>query len=103
MKVFWDPDCLLHDPPHEILSGDKSPYLESPFRLQSIKDELEGNPFLFTLESTSSSQNAGLDITRYVEMVHSREYLDYLRNAYDNWVRSGGSTVSLSLAICIRV
>jgi len=103
MKVFWDPDCLLHNPPYEILSGDKLPYFESPARLQLIKKELEGNPSLFSLKSASSSQNPGLDITRYIEMVHSREYLDYLRNAYDNWVQSGGSTVPLSLAICIRV
>jgi len=93
MKVFWDPDCLLHNPPYEILSGDKLPYFESPARLQLIKKELEGNPSLFSLKSASSSQNPGLDITRYIEMVHSREYLDYLRNAYDNWVQSGGSTV----------
>ncbi|KAH9969117.1 hypothetical protein BC827DRAFT_1258004 [Russula dissimulans] len=96
MKVFWDPDCLLHDPPYEILSGDKQPYFESPARLLLIKNELEANPSLFSLESaSSSSQNPGLDIIRYVEMVHGREYLDYLRNAYDNWVRSGGSTVAV--------
>ncbi|KAI0305038.1 hypothetical protein BC826DRAFT_1089142 [Russula brevipes] len=95
MKVFWDPDCLLHDPPYEILSGDKSPYFESPARLQSIKKELEQHPSLFSFESASSSSTdseseSGLDITRYVEMVHSREYLSYLSNAYENWVQSGG-------------
>ncbi|KAI0005557.1 Arginase/deacetylase [Russula compacta] len=91
MKVFWDPDCLMHNPPYEILSGDKLPCFESPARLQLIKEALEEHPSLFNFQSGSvSSQD--MDITRYVEMVHSRGYLSYLSNAYDNWVRSGGNT-----------
>ena len=102
MKVFWNLDCLLHNPPYEIISGDKLPYFESPLRLQLIKKELEEHPSLFTFESVSSSeseasQNSTLHISRYVEMVHSPGYLRYLDNAYDNWVRSGGSTVLLQL------
>jgi acetoin utilization deacetylase AcuC-like enzyme len=100
MKVFWNPDCLLHAPPYEFLSGDKLPYFESPLRLQSIKKALEEHPSFFTFESinsseSESSQSPTLDILRYVQMVHSPEYLRYLGNAYDNWVRSGGSTVLL--------
>lgn len=102
MKVFWNLDCLLHNPPYEILSGDKLPYFESPLRLQLIQKELEEHPSLFTFESVSSSeseasQNPRLDISRYVQMVHSPGYLRYLDNAYGNWVRSGGSTVLLQL------
>jgi hypothetical protein len=93
MKVFWDPDCLLHNPPYEILSGDKIPYIESPARLQLIKKALEEHPSLFSFESASScSQDS---VTRCCEMVHGREYLNYLSHAYDNWVRTGGSTVTL--------
>lgn len=98
MKVFWNPDCLLHDPPYEFLSGDRLPYFESPLRLQLIKKELEEHPSLFTFESISSSESEStLDILRYVQMVHSPGYLRYLGNAYDNWVGSGGSTVLLQL------
>jgi hypothetical protein len=67
--------------------------------LQLIKKELEQHPSLFTFESASSSSKnsepaeSGLDITRYIEMVHSREYLSYLSNAYHNWVQSGGNLV----------
>jgi len=97
MKVFWDPDCLLHNPPYEIIDGDKLPYFESPARLQVIKKELERYPSLFTFELASSSSESSLslpmDIPRYVQMVHSEEYLRYLSDAYDNWVRSGRSTV----------
>ncbi|KAH8991936.1 Arginase/deacetylase [Lactarius akahatsu] len=90
MKVFWDPICLLHDPPYEILSGDKVPYFESPARLQVIKKELEEHPSLFQLELTDSSSGS-IDIIGNVETVHGRGYLNYLRNAYDEWVRDGGS------------
>jgi len=95
MKVFWDPNCLLHDPPYEILSGDKVPYFESPARLQVIKKELEEHPSLFQLESTDSSSGS-IDITGHIETVHGRGYLNYLRNAYDEWVRDGGSAVPLA-------
>ena len=96
MKVFWDPDCLLHNPPYEILSGDKIPCIESPARLQVIKNELEKHPSLFSFELASSS-SGNLDIVRYVGMVHSHAYLGYLTNAYDNWVRIGGSRVEFPL------
>ncbi|KAH9082249.1 Arginase/deacetylase [Lactarius deliciosus] len=95
MKVFWDPICLLHDPPYEFLSGDKVAYFESPARLQVIKKELEEHPSLFQLELTDSSSGS-IDIIVHVETVHGRGYLNYLRNAYDEWVRDGGSAVPLS-------
>lgn len=94
MKVFWDSNCLLHDPPYEILSGIKVPYFESPARWQVIKKELEEHPSLFQLESTDLS-SGGIDIIGHVEMVHGRGYLEYLRNAYDEWVRDGGNVVPL--------
>lgn len=90
MKVFWDPNCLLHDPPYEILSGYKVPYFESPSRLQVIKKELEEYPSLFQIELTDSSSGS-IDILSHIEMVHGRGYLSYLRNAYEEWVRDGGS------------
>jgi acetoin utilization deacetylase AcuC-like enzyme len=94
MKVFWDPNCLLHDPPYEILSGYKVPYFESPSRLQVIKKELEEYPSLFQIELTDSSSGS-IDILSHIEMVHGRGYLSYLRNAYEEWVRDGGSAVPL--------
>lgn len=94
MKVFWDPNCLLHDPPYEILSGNKVPYFESPARLQVIKKELEEHPSMFQLEVTDSSSGS-IDIIGHIEMVHDSGYLSYLRNAYDEWVQDGGSAVHL--------
>ena len=94
MKVFWNPDCLLHNPLYDTprYSGEKSPYLESPDRLQVIKKALEEYPSLFSFELASPSLQ---DVTRCVEKVHSREYLNYLSHTYDDWVRTGGSTVTL--------
>ena len=92
MKVFWDPNCLLHDPPYEILSGDKVPYFESPLRLQVIKKELEEHPSLFQVELADSSSGI-IDILGHIEMVHGHGYLSYLKNAYDEWVRDGGNAV----------
>ena len=94
MKVFWDPNCLLHDPPHEILSGDKVPYFENPLRLQVIKKELEEHPSLFQVELADSSPGR-IDVLGHIEMVHGRGYISYLRNAYDEWVRDGGNAVRL--------
>lgn len=96
MKVFWDPNCLLHDPPHELLSGDKVPYFESPLRLQVIKKELEEHPSLFQVELADSSSGI-IDILGHIEMVHGRGYLSYLKNAYDEWVRDGGNAVRLTM------
>src|ERR1700735_5542373 len=95
MKVFWDPNCLLHNPPYEILSGARVPYFESPARLQVIKKELEDHTSLFQLELTDLSSGS-IDIIGHVEIVHGRGYLRYLRNAYDEWVRDGGSVVPLA-------
>ncbi|OLL25215.1 Acetylpolyamine aminohydrolase [Neolecta irregularis DAH-3] len=40
MRVFTSLDCLLHNPPFEILDGDKSEWLESPARIEKIKQVL---------------------------------------------------------------
>lgn len=40
MQVVYSDDCLLHNPPHEILSGKQVPYLESPARYLVIREAL---------------------------------------------------------------
>ncbi|KAI0271442.1 hypothetical protein BC834DRAFT_442814 [Gloeopeniophorella convolvens] len=93
IKVFWHPDCLLHDPPYEILSGDKVPYFESPTRLTLVKEELERYPSLFAFELANWTARGLPDVThKFIRMVHSDGYLDYLKSAYDKWVEDGGST-----------
>jgi hypothetical protein len=60
--------------------------------LRLIKKALEEHPSLFSFELASLSLQ---DVTRCVEMVHSSAYLNYLSHAHDNWVRNGGSKVTL--------
>jgi hypothetical protein len=42
MKVVHLDDCLLHNPPREILSGKEISYFESPTRYLAIRDALSG-------------------------------------------------------------
>ncbi|KAF8531225.1 hypothetical protein JB92DRAFT_3081003 [Gautieria morchelliformis] len=69
MKVVHLDDCLLHNPPHEILSGNKISYLESPTRYLAVREALS-------------------------DAVHTVDYVNYLRDAYENWVQDGGDKVS---------
>ncbi|EIW63806.1 Arginase/deacetylase [Trametes versicolor FP-101664 SS1] len=87
MKVFYDLDCLLHDPPHEILSGRLVPYLESPDRVRRIKDALTKSG---SFELHLPEQNWPHDILHYVRMVHSEDYVNHIKNIYDEWVAEGG-------------
>ncbi|KAI0352281.1 Arginase/deacetylase [Trametes cingulata] len=87
MKVYHDADCLLHDPPHEILSGRLVPYLESPSRVQCIKDALaKAESFQFKPSETEWPW----DIVDYVRMVHAEDYVNHVKCIYDEWVAAGG-------------
>lgn len=84
MKVFVDRDCLLHDLPYEILSGKPVPYFESPARWHAIKHELESSPSFEIAECDSD-----IDVLGYAQAIHDRDYIQYLRNAYEDWVADG--------------
>ncbi|KAA1477217.1 Arginase/deacetylase [Dentipellis sp. KUC8613] len=88
MKVFYDEDSLLHNPPYEILDGHLVHYYESPLRPQNIKHELESSPS-FTIHPT----NKALDVLKHARKVHSEDYLHYLETAYAGWVADGGDKV----------
>jgi acetoin utilization deacetylase AcuC-like enzyme len=89
MKVFFDCDCLLHDPPHEFLSGRPVPYYEAPRRILLIKEALEKHPALFRVVAT----DLNIDVKTHILKVHSAEYLAYLEKAYAEWVKDGGDKV----------
>ena len=93
MKVFWHNDTLLHDPPHEILSGRLVPYLESPERLLRIRRTLEDRGIfeIVAIKDDWSSQ----EIHELILAVHSADYVDYLKTIYDDWVAIGGDKVCL--------
>ena len=85
MKVFFDEECLLHDPSYEIISGKLQPYYESPERLLQIRRALEGNP-IFQIENADRS----IDVRKHALQVHSEDYLEYLETAFQLWVEDGG-------------
>ena len=85
MKVFFDEECLLHDPPYEILSGKFQSYYETPKRLLQIRQALEENP-TFQIENADRS----IDTREHVLRVHSDDYVYYLENAFRLCVEDGG-------------
>ncbi|GAA5915680.1 hypothetical protein JCM5296_003491 [Sporobolomyces johnsonii] len=95
--VLHCPLSLLHDPPHEILSGRRQPYFESPERYHRILDGLL---------SSGRGADAAFDEVKLdwqpeeveteelrcaVAAVHDVDYLTFLREIYDEWVAQGGS------------
>jgi len=84
MKVFFDEECLLHDPPYEILSGKLHPYYETPKRLLQIRQALEENG-IFQIEGADRS----IDARKHALRVHSEDYVEYLETAFRLWVEEG--------------
>lgn len=101
MLVFHTPLSLLHDPPYEILSGCAQPYLESPDRialiLSSLLKEGREDPAMRVEERRCdwSRSDIASDTALFeaVARVHDREYLNFLREIYEEWVAEGGSKV----------
>lgn len=101
MLVFHTPLSLLHDPPYEILSGCAQPYLESPDRialiLSSLLKERNEDPAVSFEERrcdwTRDDVASDAALFEAVARVHDREYLDFLREIYEDWVAEGGSKV----------
>jgi len=84
MKVFFDEECLLHDPPYEIISGKLHPYYETPKRLLRIRQALEEND-VFQIEDADRS----IDTKKHALQVHSEDYVEYLETAFQLWVEDG--------------
>ena len=101
MKVFWHNETLLHNPPHEILSGRLVPYLESPDRVQTIKGALEQSD---AFEIVPAEDNWPEDVKEHILAVHSKDYVDYLETIYDEWIAIGGDRVRRQILIhrCLK-
>lgn len=93
MKVYYDLDCLLHNPPHEILFGKLVPYLECPDRVRRIKDALTKNG---SFELHPSEQDWPHEILHHVRMVHSEDYVNHIKNIYHEWAAEAGDEVRSS-------
>lgn len=66
------------------------PYLEEPSRVTIIKKTLTQEPGHFQL---TDKLDDTLDLKEWIVRVHELEYLEYLENAYADWVADGGNEV----------
>lgn len=85
MKVFFDEECLLHNPPQEFISGKLQHYCEAPRRLLEIRQALEVDA-IFQIENADKS----IDAKEHALRVHSKDYVEYLEAAFRLWVEGGG-------------
>jgi acetoin utilization deacetylase AcuC-like enzyme len=90
MKVIHHCDCLLHNPPHEILSGKLVPYAESPERIELIRKALVQSGQFDLCDDLDHE----IDVEKCIKDVHDPKYVSYLQTAYVDWVNDGGSKVN---------
>jgi hypothetical protein len=92
LPVFHTPLPLLHNPPLEILSGQTQPYVESPERYHRILNTLQSSlrfvehELMWTRDDVVTQE-----LLEAVKAVHEEEYVDFLREVYDDWVKEGGA------------
>ena len=81
IPVVWSDDCLLHVPGGEVWVGVRTPGTEVPERLEAIRAALAeaGHPFV---PATAHGDEPVL-------AVHDAALLDYLADAYTDWVAAG--------------
>ncbi|BGP27799.1 acetylpolyamine aminohydrolase [Rhodotorula toruloides] len=92
MLVFHTPLSLLHDPPHEILSGCVQPYFESPERYFRILTALlKSTAFEVRTLDWPVDEVVTDQVVRTLGAVHDEQYLSFLADIYGEWVAEGGS------------
>lgn len=86
MRIFHDPNCLLHDTV-ELLGSRLQRALECPERLESILQALEDSQHTVEL---FPRPEAGLSaLSPLLDKTHDAGYIEYLRTAHARWVREG--------------
>jgi acetoin utilization deacetylase AcuC-like enzyme len=77
MRVFWDPRQLAHAPAQELHNGAFEPHAEHPGRAENM---------IAAVGTTELPTDHG---EGPLLRVHSRAYLDFLRNAWSDWRDAG--------------
>jgi acetoin utilization deacetylase AcuC-like enzyme len=77
MRCFWDDRQRLHAPAAEFFNGALHPAAESQGRVDAI---------LQAIGPTEAPRDFGMEP---LLRVHSRDYLDHLRSAHDEWRAAG--------------
>ncbi|EGU10996.1 putative acetylpolyamine aminohydrolase [Rhodotorula toruloides ATCC 204091] len=92
MLVFHTPLSLLHDPPHEILSGCVQPYFESPERyFRILTTLLKSTAFEERTLEWPVKEVVTEEVLEAIRAVHDERYFAFLAEIYDEWVAEGGS------------
>ena len=82
MKVIYSELSKLHNPTKEFISHNLIEYAESPDRMNVI---LEALKWVENIEVTPPEE---FDLSNILK-VHSTQYVNYLQNAYKEWVDAG--------------
>jgi acetoin utilization deacetylase AcuC-like enzyme len=81
MQIFYSETHQLHNPPFELFDGgQRMPYLENPDRMERILSALKDKDWA----EIHSPEDFGLDP---VLAVHDKDYVDFLRTAYEEWTQ----------------
>ncbi|CEI87417.1 hypothetical protein RMCBS344292_01831 [Rhizopus microsporus] len=83
MQVVYCEDEFLHNPPMELTRGEWKPYVESPKRLEAIKQVIDQYPSNFeVIQANDYSLKPILD-------VHPSDYIQFLTDIYHQWIQAG--------------
>ena len=77
MRTFFSPRQLVHAPAVELHNGAFEPFAEHPGRVRAI------------LEAIGATEEPGDHGEEPLLRVHSRDYLDFLKGAYGEWLAAG--------------
>lgn len=82
MITFYNDRHNLHQGKFEIFRGELVPCYEVASRADRILAEIECRQ----LGQVQQSKIGDVELTKIVEQIHARRYLDFLRNAWDEWI-----------------
>ncbi|MEI6456658.1 MAG: histone deacetylase family protein [bacterium] len=82
MIAVFTPHHILHNPPKEFISNQVVAYGESPERVELIYEAL------MDVEGVKLTRAEEFDLSHF-HKIHSSAYLEYLQNAYREWVSAG--------------
>jgi acetoin utilization deacetylase AcuC-like enzyme len=82
MIVTYSPHHILHNPPKEFISNHVEAYGESPERAELIFEAL------MDVAEAQLTRAEQFDL-RHFHKIHASAYLEYLQNAYGEWIAAG--------------
>ncbi|OAL35380.1 hypothetical protein AYO20_05431 [Fonsecaea nubica] len=89
LVILWDPDTLLHKTV-ELLGSNLIPALESPERLEAILKALHHSEYRSCTKQISSvREGPNPRLLRLTSETHGLEYLQHLRDVYEEWLSAG--------------